>query len=110
MNHVPSVWVFVLLALASYRVWHLLAEDAILDRPRRWLLRLGDWEDGQAAPDSYRDKWGEFLICPWCLGFWVGLAWWAAWLASDWAVVAAVPFAISAVVAGLNAVVSALTE
>ena len=40
-----------------------------------------------------------FLTCPWCLGFWVSVALWLAWL--EWpraTLVAVTPFAISAVV------------
>jgi hypothetical protein len=108
---VPGVWEFVLIAVASYRLWRLIAEDTILDRPRKWALRLGGWQEGDDAPPGYREKWGEFLICPWCLGWWIGLAWWVAWVAwEQWAVMVAVPFAISAVVAFCNAVVGALTE
>lgn len=110
MTHVPGVWTFALLATASYRLWRLLAEDTILDGPRRRVLRLVGWQEGQPAPESYRAKWGEFLTCPWCLGWWIALAWWAAWLATDYAVVVAVPFALSAVVALWNAVIGALTE
>jgi Protein of unknown function (DUF1360) len=113
MNHVPDVWPFLLLAVAAYRMWHLLAEDTILDRPRRWFLRLGsDWQaEGDPVPPGYRAKHAEFLTCPWCAGFWIGVVWWAAWLAwPEAALIAAVPFAISAVVALVNAVVDALTE
>jgi Protein of unknown function (DUF1360) len=108
---VPGVWAFVLIAVASYRVWRLLAEDTILDRPRRWALRLGSWQEGDQAPEGYRAKVGEFVSCPWCMGFWIVLAWWAAW--QVWphgAVVVAVPFALSAAVAFCNAVIGALTE
>jgi hypothetical protein len=107
---VPSVWAFVLLALASYRLWRLLAEDDLLDRPRRWALRLGDWEDGQPVPDGYRIKWGEFLACPWCAGFWIAVGWWAAWLAWDDTLALAVPFALSAILGLVNAAVGWLTE
>ncbi len=101
----------MLIAAASYRVWWLLAEDVILDWPRRKLLRLGSWQDPEPPPFGYRRKFGEFLTCPWCFGFWIALAWWAAWLLWEgWAVVVAVPFALSVVVAFLNAAMGALTE
>lgn len=108
---IPSPYAALLLALAAYRLWRLIAEDDVFDRPRRWLLRLGDWRDGQAAPPAYRDRLAEFITCPWCLGFWLAVAWWVAWLGlEEWALFAAVPFALSAVVAGANAVVGFLTE
>lgn len=95
-------WVFEpLLALAAFRVWRLVAEDDLTDRPRRWLLRLGDqWrEDGDPVPDDYRAGLAAFLVCPWCLGFWLAAGWWLAWLATDeWATGLAVPFAMSAAV------------
>lgn len=95
---VPSPWEALLIAFAAFRVWRLLAEDTILDKPRRWFLRLGNWErDGDPVPDGYRAKWGELFQCPWCLGFWISLAWWGAWQVSEkWALVVATPFAISA--------------
>jgi hypothetical protein len=99
---IPSWWEFALLALAAFRVYRLIAEDTILDRPRRRILRLGrDWEkQGDPVPENYRAEWGTFLTCPWCAGFWITLAWWAAWLISEeWATWAAVPWAASAVVA-----------
>jgi hypothetical protein len=38
----------------------------------------------------------KMLRCPWCLGFWVSIAWWLAWLATHhWTLLLAVPFAIS---------------
>ena len=84
---VPSWWPFLLLALAAFRTWRLLAEDTILEPLRRRLVRA----------DSTRE---EFTTCPWCAGFWISLAWWLAWQAWPHAtLVVAVPFAISAVVA-----------
>jgi hypothetical protein len=55
------------------------------------------------VPEGYRAKWGVFLTCPWCAGFWISVAWWVAWLINDeWTLWAATPWAISAVV-GLTA-------
>lgn len=99
---IPDWFQVVVLSLSSFRVWRLLAEDTILDRPRRRLLRLGDWkEEGDLVPATYRKTTGDFLACWWCAGFWVGLAWWGAW--QEWphgTMVTAIPFAISAVLAG----------
>lgn len=67
---VPSAYQLILLAVAAFRVFHLLAEETILDRPRRWVLRLGRWEAG-SPPASYRHRLGSWLTCPWCCGFWV---------------------------------------
>lgn len=97
---IPNWYEAILLALAAFRVFHLLAEDVILDRPRRWFLRLGDWrQDGDKYPDGYRAYWGEFLVCGWCAGFWITLVWWGSFQWSPhWSIVIAVPWALSAVV------------
>jgi hypothetical protein len=97
---VPSLWITVLLAAASYRIWRLLAEDVILDRPRRWIVRLPlKWKEGMLIPDGYRYRLAEFINCPWCLGFWVSIAVWIAWQADEHlTTVIAVPLAISAAV------------
>ena len=57
---------FVLLALASWRVFRLLAEDTILDKPRRRLLRLGDWEEdsGEDPPDGLPLRVGDLSDLP----------------------------------------------
>lgn len=91
MTLVPGWWPFVLLALAAWRTWRLLAEDVILDLPRAELLGR--------APDKLVDMW----LCPWCLGWWVTLAWWGAWLAWPHAtLIAATPFALNAAWARLH--------
>jgi len=79
----------------------LLAEDELLDRPRRYVTRLGQkWQkDGDSLPKDYRLRLAQFISCSWCLGFWVGLAWWGAW--QQWphgTSVAASVFAISALI------------
>ena len=86
----PSPYEAILLALAAWRVWHLIAEDDLTESLRRHVT------DG-------RDKLTEFVECPFCLGFWVALAWvvfFAVW--DDGAVWAALPFALNAVVIGVN--------
>jgi hypothetical protein len=104
---VPNWYALALLAAAAWRVWHLLAHDSILDWPRRRVLRLDpDWRSdakpGQPGYDpgnDYRLKWALFLTCFYCAGFWIGAAWWAAFeITQHWTLVAAVPFAISALV------------
>lgn len=77
---VPDWWTAVLLLGGSFRTFRLLAKDIILDRPRAWLLRLPvDWAEGSPIPDGFREKWSTFLICPWCLGFWITVVWWGCW-------------------------------
>lgn len=85
--NVPDLWSFVILALAAWRTWRLLADDVILEPLRR---RAFHGRQGLAV----------FAECPFCLGFWVSVAWWLAWEAwPHWTLVAATPFALSAVVA-----------
>lgn len=97
---IPEPYELILLALAAYRTWRLLAEDFILDRPRRWLLRLGKWEkDGDPLPKGYRAKLAEFFNCPACFGFWISLGWYIAWVIFPYeTLVAATVGAISALV------------
>jgi hypothetical protein len=82
---IPSPWEAALLALAAWRVFHLLAEDDILDTPRRYVTaRLSE-------------TWQDFITCVYCAGFWISVSWWLAWLALDeWALLAATPWAINA--------------
>jgi hypothetical protein len=98
---VPTWWGFLLMALAVFRIWKLLAEDVILDRPRARLLRAGSWrpEHATPAPRYYRDRLATFLSCPWCVSFWVGLIVYLLW---NWwpeeVLAVCTVFAISAVV------------
>lgn len=98
---IPSSWAFVLLALAAFRVWKIIGDDEILSRPREAVIRrLGGTDD----------KFALFLICPWCAGFWITLAWWGAWaLWPHWTLAAAVPFALSAAVGLTASALDALT-
>ena len=105
MRHVPDWWQFALLSAAAFRVFRLLSEDTILDRPRAWLLGYTGWQEGQKLPDSYRTKWGEFVTCRWCLGFHCSIAFWVAWLIWPHATtVVAVPLAVSTALAFVSGV------
>jgi hypothetical protein len=96
---IPSWWQAVILAAAAWRIFALLSSDDILDRPRRYVTRIDEkWEkEGDWTGDGYRSKLAEFIDCPYCLGFWVALAWWGAWLIWPHAtLVAGTPFMLSA--------------
>lgn len=95
---VPSPWVALILFAASFRIWRLLAEDELLERPRRWVVRLPrDWDDGMMLPEGYRLELAKFITCPWCFGFWITIVVWALWqIEPHWTSVLAVPFALSA--------------
>lgn len=90
---IPTWYDLVLLSLAAFRSWKLIAEDAIFDRPRLWFVgRVPKWMV-------------ELIECPWCLGLWLGLAWWAGWqLWPKGAIIAASAFAISVLVGVLGEV------
>jgi hypothetical protein len=55
----------LVIGLASYRLWRLVAEDAITEGPREWVLAR--------SPEKVR----ELIECPWCLGSWLafGVTW-----------------------------------
>ena len=86
----PSPYETVLIAVAAWRTWHLLADDLILDRPRRYVTRK--WKPLE-----------DFIECPFCLGFWVSLAWVGFFVLWDeGALWAALPFALNAMVVAVN--------
>lgn len=90
----PDWWEFLLMALAAYRTFRLIAWDTIADRPRAWVLGRVK-KRGRDA-----NYWYLFVTCPFCAGFWISLAWVCAfWLAPYWTTVVAVPWAVSAFVA-----------
>ena len=91
-NIVPDWWSFVILALAVFRLYRLIAEDDILDGPRDRLL--------DKFAEERLEKLDKLITCPWCLGFWLGVIVWGFWLLSpDWTVGLALPWALSAAVA-----------
>lgn len=97
---IPDWWVFLILALAAFRIWRLASEDEILDVPRRWLVRLpASWEEGDILPEEYRLGLAKFISCPFCFGFWISVGVWALWLWQPlWTTGLCVPFALSATV------------
>jgi Protein of unknown function (DUF1360) len=98
-DQVPTWWELLLASLAVYRLWRLLAEDEILERPRRRVLRYVGWEEGQALPEGYRASWGDLLRCPWCLGLHLSILAWIFWLfAPSLALIIATPFAVSTLI------------
>lgn len=92
---IPNWWEFVLLALAAFRAWKLIADDDITEKPRTWVLAVVQRRRGNGKAVYWKD----FLVCPWCAGFWISLAWWGAWQAwPHGSLVVATVFALSAVV------------
>jgi uncharacterized protein DUF1360 len=109
---VPSWWSFLLLALAAFRSFRLVAEDTILDPLRLRIVGLPrNWKEGDPVPKGYREKLAEFVTCPWCAGFWISIAWWAAFQAWHfWTIVAASLMALSGVVGLLGKIDALLTN
>lgn len=71
----------LVVALASWRTWHLLARDTITEPLRRIAAKL---------------KINKFITCPACLGFWITAAIATAWLTLDhWSITLAL-FALAA--------------
>lgn len=94
---VPNWYELILLSLAAFRTFRLIAADTILDGPRERIIQRAAW---QLPNGKYRKKLDEWVHCPWCMGFWVSLIWWGFYLITpEWSVRLAVPWAISAVVA-----------
>ena len=88
----PDWWAALILALAAFRVYRLIAEDDILDRPRDHLM--------DKLAEERLEKLDKLITCPWCLGFWLSVIAWLAWLATpSWTVGLAFPWALSAAVA-----------
>lgn len=79
---VPYWWEALLLALAAWRLFHLIAFDDVLDRPRRYVTRLSpSWKnEGDATGEQYREKLAKFLTCPFCFGAYCVIAVWGLWL------------------------------
>lgn len=96
--NLPTWYGLLLLALAAFRTWRLIARDTILDRPRKWLVGLpADWQEGDRVPRRYREHLATWIECPFCAGFWNAVVWWGAFeWSSHWALIVAAPWAISA--------------
>ena len=93
--NIPDWYELALLALAAWRVFQLLSDDEILERPRRYVT------------SRLSEKWELFIECPYCAGFWIALAWWAAWqIEEEWTLIVATPWALSAGVIGASKILS----
>ncbi len=104
-------WEFALVALAAWRTFHLLAWDSILDRPRAWVIAACDKPTRPLGEAFWSKKTEDFIECTFCLGFWVALAWVVAfWVTPNWAIIVAVPLAVSASVSLMQIVADALTD
>ena len=64
-----ALFVLAVYVLAVMRLVRLINLDAVLDRPRIWLV---------AHSGRRRDTVEYFIGCPWCVGMWLAFA--TAWL------------------------------
>lgn len=89
----------VVLVLGAYRLWMLVAKDAITQPLRVRLLGYDDTGARNRWPRPHKTL-AEMVHCPWCLGFWISLAAVGAYSqwphATRWILL---PFAVSASVA-----------
>jgi hypothetical protein len=115
---IPSPWVGLVLALAVYRLCRLAGWDHFtpIARARTWLYgatvtnsastnaRLGVTNESVEVTWTYRRPMlAELLSCAFCLGWWISLAVYLAWLwKPEWTLYGAAPLALSAA-AGLIA-------
>jgi len=103
-EYAPDPWSFLLLGLAAWRMWKLIASDLILERPVDSALR-------RLEPAARRTFWREFLACSYCSGTWLALIWWGAWMLwPTGTTIAAVPWALAAVVGLLGTAWDALSD
>lgn len=85
---------YVILGLATYRITRLFTRDTILDSFRNWW-----W--GKFPPEKH--PLGYLLTCEWCLSFWVASLVFVCYIINTVTVLAAVPFALSAIAGLLTA-------
>lgn len=110
----PEWYGLILLSLAAFRCYRIVAADTITARWREWLTGYDDagrkvtamtppWRrrsHGRARERTPHLGLRTFLGCRWCAGWWIGCAWWGAWLLwPDATLTATIPFAISAIAA-----------
>ena len=91
-------WPLLILALGTYSITRLISIDSIIDRQREWFYNQFPHEGftTKKRPNDKRctfivtgdhyyvtigHKLGEMVHCPWCLGFWVSLGLFAAFVA-----------------------------
>lgn len=106
---VPDWYEASLLALAAWRLFHLIAFDDVLNRPRRYVTRLNrTWkQEGDSTGEQYRAGLASFITCGFCMGFYVSLVVWGLWLVFPTETVfVAVPLALNAGLIGAQRVLS----
>lgn len=112
---IPSPWIAFVLGLAAFRLTRLIGWDdlPIVVRARRWAtgehttssgsinasMRLST-EEMVHSTAYRRPLLADMLACPWCLGWWVSLALYAAWVFEPtWTLYCAAPLALNVFIA-----------
>lgn len=108
-----GLWPFVVLALAAFRLTHLVVFDKVFAPIRRYFVvyEYVETETHEIRYDIVQGRglrrwFGEAIACYWCIGMWIAAAVWLAyWLfpgvtlwISGWLALAAVQSLIEAVV------------
>lgn len=97
----PDWWPSIVLALGTFRLFRLLSYDDFPPVERLRAKILGEYPpiEEDEEPIYFRPTLAHFVGCPFCLGAWLSLAVYLAWLAWPHATMyAAYPFALSAAV------------
>lgn len=107
---IPAPYTLVLLALGGFRLVRLIGWDTITEPARKWLTGYSDDGAPSLGEVDYDPATGDpvghskvrvyvstLVRCPWCVGFWLSLALYGAWLLSPrWVGIAMIPLALSA--------------
>lgn len=105
---IPSPWIGLVLALATFRLTRLVGWDDLppVVRARAWAL--GESVTARSRPAGQEDVYvyvykrpllAHFVHCPFCIGFWLSAAVYVAWVFEPRGTLyVAAPFALSAVV------------
>jgi hypothetical protein len=95
----------VLIALATFRLAHLLTFDKIFDFVRDYFLN-----DGAKPRWGFRRLVAELLECPWCTGIWSAVIALTLYLVHDFGAFVVLVFAIAGVASILQLVCSSLAK
>lgn len=102
---IPAPWVALVLLLGAFRLTRLAGWDDLppIARLRARLtgqaVRYTPTESRGAIFSYRRPLLAHFLECPYCVGFWISAAVYAAWWITPWwTVTVLAPFALSAAV------------
>jgi uncharacterized protein DUF1360 len=95
----PGPFAFVVLALAAYRLTRLAGWDTFPLAERVRAAAVGEYRTVSGTVSYRRPTLDHFVHCPFCIGFWISLGVYAAWLTAPTVTMyGAMPFAISGAV------------